>query len=400
MALRDSIGNNSSQPDSPIVIGLFSNGNDAQQAIGELREEGFRTNQIGAAFRETANEFKAQDSSSVNLANNSAADANRALTENSYTGSDSLDSGSLGGPASGSNAVTPAGLSTGSGMSIAGAGRPGPIPGSDIPHHRTRENAVAPGDTVEEWPASPTGRVMDIGPAGVDEGVAQDVVITTTEPAPVHYFGTEHENEFRHTNESEGWWEKLKRMFTDDESAADSATQPVDSGFTRGSSRNFGTGEGDLGLTPNPTAGGQVEDVREAYDFAYSPVEFEASLASLGLDQDQARAFSRQLGTRGAIVTVAAGSNTSEAESILQRNNGRIRHEEDADYGNRALDEPLTTSSALPQTGARSQVEAGEEGSHDRIQLFGEVRRAYGQRAVPPASEEEGDLRENLRRPA
>jgi hypothetical protein len=399
MALRDSIGNSSTQPDSPVVIGLFSNGNDAQQAIGELREEGFRTNQIGAAFRETVDNFRGNDSSSVNLRRNSAADANRTLTENSYTGSDSLDGGSLGGPASGSNAVTPAGLSTGSGMSMTGAGRPGPIPGSEIPHHRTRQDSVAPAETVEETPASSTGRVMDIGPADFD-GVSPDVVITTTEPAPVHYFGTEREKEFQPTSEGEGWWEKLKRMFTDEEPAADSELRPTDSVFARKSSRNFGTGEGDLGLAQDSFAGGQIEDVREAYDFAYSPGEFEASLASLGLDPRQARAFSRQLGTQGAIVTVAAGSKASEAESILQRNNGRIRHEEDADYGNRTLDEPLTSSSALPQTTTRSQVEAGDEGSHDRIQLFGEVRRAYGQRTVSAQNDSDSDVREDLRRPA
>src|SRR5450631_4219956 len=54
MALNENSFTSDLATESQVVIGLFSNGNDAQQAIGELREQGFRTNQIGAAFRETA----------------------------------------------------------------------------------------------------------------------------------------------------------------------------------------------------------------------------------------------------------------------------------------------------------------------------------------------------------
>src|ERR1700742_3108703 len=46
----DAAGANARQ----VVVGLFDNSNDAQQAVTELRAKGFTSGEIGAAFRSTA----------------------------------------------------------------------------------------------------------------------------------------------------------------------------------------------------------------------------------------------------------------------------------------------------------------------------------------------------------
>jgi hypothetical protein len=372
-------GNFKTDPGSHVVIGLFSNGNDAQQAIGELREQGFKTNQIGAAFRETAvgSEFsnpgrnRAQSShgiQDVSVGHN--------LTESAYSGASSLDGGSLGGPASGSNAVTPAGLSAGSGTGFSGAGRPGPIPGSDIPRSISHTDPDGGMQTLRREPGSKwhedvrSGRVIDIAPGGAGSDVT---TISNPTPSPA-YAEAEHLN--KHTDDHDGWWEKLKRVFTDDESSTAQVT-----GHEQKNVSKFGTGEGELGLSSNQTTA-QMND-NDQYDYAYSPVEFEGSLTSLGLDQRQSRAFARELGTHGAIVTVAAGERLSDAERILERNNGRIRYEEATDYESGTLEDGVSSTQ-------------GAYDPRERIQLFGEVRRAYRQRAT--SRDDENDI--DLRRPA
>ena len=382
MALNDS-SFNSDAADSQVVIGLFSNGNDAQQAIGELREQGFRTNQIGAAFRETAvgSEFVNSERNSTQSSHGILdVSVGHNLTESSYSGSSSLDSGSLGGHASGSNAVTPAGLSTGSSMGISGAGRPGPIPGSDIPRSISNDDP----DDVESTPRMESGekwqqdlrpdRVIDIAPGGTGSDVT-----TVPNPTPIATY-SEAEQLNKHTHEHESWWEKLKHLFTDDESTTKNVT-----GVKANSEARFGTGEGDLGLTSNQ-ATSQVND-NEDLDYAYSPAEFEGSLTSLGLDERQARAFARELGSHGAIVTVAAADRLSDAERILERNHGRIHYEEDTAHESETLENPVSST----------------QGSYDpreRIQLFGEVRRAYRQRAASNYDENGVNRRDDLRRPA
>jgi len=382
MALNDTSFRSDSATDSQVVIGLFSNGNDAQQAIGELREQGFRTNQIGAAFRETAvgsefgnperNRAQADEGiQDVSVGHN--------LTERSYSGSSTLDTGSLGGPASGSNAVTPAGLSAGSGPAISGAGLPGRIPGSDIPRSLSNDpedlRRAPEGGTGEEWRQDMrSDRVIDIAPGGTGSDI-------TTMPNPTSsttYREAERLN--KRPGEHESWWEKLKHFFTDEES-----TPAQVSDDKAKSEAKFGTGEGDLGLTSDrPTPQSNKND---DYDYAYSPTEFEGSLTSLGLDQRQARAFARELGAQGAIVTVAAEDRLSDAQRILERNNGRIRYEEDAAYAGGTLEDPVSST----------------QGSYDpreRIQLFGEVRRAYRQRTASTQDERDIDRRDDLKRPA
>ncbi len=383
MALNDSSFNSDAAADSQVVIGLFSNGNDAQQAIGELREQGFKIDQIGAAFRETAvgSEFGNSERNSTQPSHGIRdVSVGHNLTESSYSGSSSLDSGSLGGPASGSNAVTPAGLGTGSGMGISGAGHPSRIPGSDIPR------SISNDDPDDAKSMSPIGsdekrqqdlrpdRVIDIAPGGTGPDVT---TVPNPTPSATH---SEAEQLNKHPHEHESWWEKLKHVFTDDESTIKNVT-----GDKRNSEARFGTGEGDLGLTSNqPTS--QAND-NEDLDYAYSPAEFEGSLTSLGLDQRQARAFARELGSHGAIVTVAAADRLSDAERILERNHGRIRYEEDAAYESETLENPVSST----------------QGSYDpreRIQLFGEVRRAYRQRAASTYDENGLNRRDDLRRPA
>jgi len=383
MALNDSSFKSDAAAGSQVVIGLFGNGNDAQQAIGELREQGFKTNQIGAAFRETAvgSEFgnpernRAQSNQGIQDVS-----VGHNLTDRSYSGSSSLDTGSLGGPASGSNAVTPAGLSTGSGTGVSGAGRPGPITGSDIPRSITNNDSedlrsTSQREARENWQQeSRQDRVMDIAPGGSGSDVT-----TLPNPTPgAPYNEAERLNKDPHENES--WWEKLKHLFTDDESTS---TQRASDKAK--SEAKFGTGEGDLGLTSDRSAA--QADNYEDYDYAYSPADFEGSLTSLGLDPRQSRAFARELGARGAIITVAAGDRIADAERILERNNGRIRYEEDTAYESGTLENPVSST----------------QGSYDpreRIQLFGEVRRAYRQRAIPTYDEKNIDRRDDLKRPA
>jgi hypothetical protein len=382
MALNDNSFKSDRAADSQVVIGLFSNGNDAQQAIGELREQGFRTNQIGAAFRETAagSEFDSPQRNRSQIGDEIRdVTVGHNLTERSYSGSSSLDAGSAGGPASGSNAVTPAGLCTGSGTGLSGAGRPGPIPGSDIPRSLSRNetddrNAASYGEPGREWPESTrSNRAIDIAPGGS----GPDVTTLSNSTPTATYTEAERLNKASHANES--WWEKLKNFFTDDDSADTHVSSKKEKSETK-----FGTGEGDLGLTSEKPMSAVDTD---EHDFAYSAAEFEGSLTSLGLDQRQARAFARELGAQGAIVTVAAGDRLSTAEEILERNNGRIRYEQDAAYDDGGLENPLSSTQ-------------GSYNPNERIQLFGEVRRAYRQRAIPTYEEREITRRDDLKRPA
>jgi hypothetical protein len=381
MALNENSFTSDLATESQVVIGLFSNGNDAQQAIGELREQGFRTNQIGAAFRETAvgSEFSnPEHNRAQTIQGIQDVSVGHNLTESSYSGSSSLDAGSLGGPASGSNAVTPAGLSSGSGMGISGAGRPGRIPGSDIPRSISNPDRDAVtqsprGEPGNEWQQElRSDRVIDIAPGGDGSNVT-----ILPNPTPVKNYD-EAKSLNKHEHDHDSWWEKIKRLLTDDEPSTVRVT-----GDKAKSQSKFGTGEGDLGLTSNQAVN-QINE-NENYDYVYSPVEFEGSLTSLGLDRRQARAFARELRSHGAIVTVAVGDRLADAERILESNNGRIRYEEDAAYGN--LEDPVSST----------------QGSYDpreRIQVFGEVRRAYREKATSTYDENDVDRRNDLRRPA
>src|SRR5664279_1427974 len=228
-------------------------------------------------------------------------------------------------------------------------------------------------------------RVMEIAPGGTGSDVT-----TLPLPAPSAKF-SEAERLNKPPHENQSWWEKLKHVFTDDKSTSTHVT-----GDNATSEGKFGTGEGELGLNSNEAAT-EIKDngdsVNGDYDYAYSPMEFEGSLTSLGLDRRQARAFARELGSNGAIVTVAAGNRISDAERILERNHGRIRYEEDTAY----------EKDTAYEIGPLADPVSSTQGSYDpreRIQLFGEVRRAYRKAAAFNHDQNDLNHRDDLRRPA
>lgn len=113
-----------------IIAGYFANGDDAHRAINALLDEGFLPSQIGAAFHTAATPATDESPYESAIGGESLRQApGRTFNEEAAD----VDT-SAGGASSGSDAVQPAGLSSGSGSVILGAGKPGPIPGSDIEH--------------------------------------------------------------------------------------------------------------------------------------------------------------------------------------------------------------------------------------------------------------------------
>lgn len=253
-----------------VVIGYFAQYDDAQRAIDDLLAEGFQARQIGAAFH-----------------SRDAASSATGLTGTGEVGSkavrDAVNSNTIGsGPASDTRAVTPAGLSTGSGSVISGASKPGPIPGSEIPHHH--KNDIASGTETR-----------------------------ATTPLPAT--GGLHES---HNEES--WWEKLKHIFN-----SDTARKAPDKETATSTSMNFGTGEGHLATYP------------DTYEYAYSGSAFESAFSGMGVPRSHAQSLAGELSRGGAIVSVAATGQVAAAERVLERNHGRIRYEA-VQAGSRAED--------------------------------------------------------------
>ena len=244
---------------SNVVVAYFTNNADAQRALDDLLTEGFEPRQMGAAFRsDTARKGAA---------------AARDIEENVGTKTirNAIDSDTVGsGPASDTRAVTPAGLATGSGSVISGAGRPGPIPGSDIPHHRSATSSSAK---------------------------------IATDPLPAT-------GGFHEAHENEGWWQKLKNFFYGEE-----AVEGQSKGVVSETSMNYGTGEGHLATYP------------DNYEYAYSGSAFESAFSGMGVTHANAQSLVGSLQQGGAIVSVDAAERLEDAERILERNNGRIRFE-------------------------------------------------------------------------
>jgi hypothetical protein len=245
-----------------VVVAYFANTFDAQSALDDLIYEGFEPRDIGAAFRSS-----------------SAASRAAATLDEGEIGSktvhNAIDSDTVGsGPASDTRSVTPAGLSTGGGSVISGASRPGPIPGSDIPHHRSSSTARA-------TPAA------------------------TSDPLPAT--GGFHES---HTHD-DNWWQKIKNFF----SGGDAAAEGRSKGVVSESSMKFGTGEGHLATYP------------DNYEYAYSGAAFESAFSGMGVTQSNARSLVSNLQQGGAIVSVDATGRLDDAERILERNHGQIRYE-------------------------------------------------------------------------
>jgi len=254
------ISENRSHATNEVVVAYFTRSEDAQRAIDDLVTEGFASRQIGAAFRSRIG------TAPTGIDTVDSSPEGTGSLRATY-GSDSLGSG----PASGTSAVTPSGLSTGSGSVVSGAGRPGPIPGSEIPHHR---------ETTE-------------------------VETTKTVANPMPATGGFHES-----RDENNWWNKLKHIFSSDSEKSSRSEGIVDS-----TSMNFGTGEGHLATYP------------EAYDYAYSGSAFEGAFSGMGLPQQHARTLVGEMRNGGAIVSVSASGRIADAEKILERNNGRVRYE-------------------------------------------------------------------------
>jgi len=171
----------------------------------------------------------------------------------------------VGGPASGDQAVTPAGLAPGSGNAFPGApSTPGPIPGAEIP-------STLPHDLPE------TLRHDLPSTLGAGRGPGN------------------------------AWVEHLGTTY-----GSSSAETAKNRNAVRASEQKFGTGEGTLGLFP---------------DYEYSAPVFEESFGRMGVGAERARSLSRELGRGGAVVTVRAGARGTLAESILERNHGQVRLE-------------------------------------------------------------------------
>lgn len=239
------------------VVGYFADGGDASRAVHELIDEGFSAADMGAAFR------------TPRAGEREAAAVGEMKSVRELTETNPAMSGSLGGPESDDRAVTPAGLSPGSGNSFPGApSRPGPIPGAEIPQ-------TLPHDLPETLP-------HDL-PSTLQSGGA------TTAAA------------------DDRWVEHLRRSW-----GSSSAETARNRNSVRASDQKFGTGEGTLGLYP---------------DYEYSESAFEGSFSDMGLKADVARRLSGELAGGGAVVMVRAGERASLAEDILSRNRGRVGFE-------------------------------------------------------------------------
>jgi len=253
-----------------MVVGYFEDGADAYRAINELIDEGFSASQIGAAFRTPR---AGAESTAVGEMMNV-----REITERNPA-----LAGSTGGPASGDESVTPAGLAPGSGSAFPGApSTPGPIPGSEIPSTLKHD---LPETLPHDLPSTlRSGSASTMSTTGVLAGKG---------------------------DLDDTWVQHLKNLYGSGTTAA-SAETAKDRNTARSSDQNFGTGEGTLGLFP---------------ERAWSEPAFEGSFTGMGLTPDQAHSLSGELSRGGAVVTVSAGERSSLAEAILQRNHGRVRFE-------------------------------------------------------------------------
>jgi hypothetical protein len=244
-------------PDDRIVVGYFSKSADASRAINELIDEGFEVAEIGAAFRTTRGGLEAAEGGRGKGMSN----PNPAV------------SGSVGGPASQDEAVTPAGLAPGSGAAFPAPSKPGPIPGSAIPSTLRRELRHDVPSTLRS----------DL-----------EVAAVPVQPVPVTRAGTV---ESMDTEEARRG--RMREVFGEGSENA-----------KRNSGTKFGTGEGHL-----------------SPDYDYSEPSFENSFLGMGLGTRDARSLSAELNRGGAVVSITPGGRASLAEGILERNHGRVRFE-------------------------------------------------------------------------
>lgn len=129
-----------------MVAGYFAKAEDANQAIRELMDEGFGLSEIGAAFHSGSSPGRGsgQVPSPSSTATAAAAPSQRNPGSGEEEGNFPLRSEGNqelhpAGATSDTEAVSPWGLFTGGGTPFAGASRPGPITGSEIPRDLPRD---------------------------------------------------------------------------------------------------------------------------------------------------------------------------------------------------------------------------------------------------------------------
>lgn len=181
----------SSNVEDRIVVGYFSNSEDASRAISELIDEGFQTSEIGAAFR------------SASTGAFGGGRVRGGTPENPEV------SGSIGGAGSHDEAVTPAGLAPGSGNAFPAPSRPAEPPGSEIPSTLRHE---LPHDLPSTLEGDTAARPVSSAPAG-------------RMPTPTTMDADESRRE------------RLHRVFGEHRQDPNAKRDP---------SRDFGTGEGHL----------------------------------------------------------------------------------------------------------------------------------------------------------
>ena len=262
---------------SSTVVGYFANGEDAHRAIHALLNDGFESTQIGAAFN-TSRYGSSTEAAGTAGANESLATHGKSV---SYPGLEPSDSG-VTTTAADYTAVTPT-LGGGSGTGMAGAGKPGPITGSDLSHlnlpHEIKSTLAhdQPGET----------------PLHTAPGTGSFTESHSDQP---------------------GWFEKLSHVF------GVKHKHEAGSDLVSSTSQNFGTGEGHLGITPEAAAG-----YRNNYSRPYSHSAFESSFTGLGLPEAHSRHLALRLAHGGAVVMVGVTGRIVEAEKILEQNNGTVR---------------------------------------------------------------------------
>ena len=128
-----------------VVAGYFAKAEDANQAIRELMDDGFALSEIGAAFHSGSSRGRGPGQTSPSsLATAAAAPTTRNPGSGQYEGNFPLRSEGNqelhpAGASSDTEAVSPWGLFTGGGTPFAGASRPGPITGSEVPRDLPRD---------------------------------------------------------------------------------------------------------------------------------------------------------------------------------------------------------------------------------------------------------------------
>jgi hypothetical protein len=245
--------------DDRVIVGYFADGADAYRAISELIDEGFQASEMGAAFR-------ARRGGAGRPERNAEHGGVRELAERNPA-----TSGSIGGPASHDEAVTPAGLAPGSGNTFPAPVGPGPIPGTETPSNLRH-------DLPHDLPSS---------------------LRTQAEIAAEQAIRSSGSHSEMRAQRREGWQEGMNRVFRDDRER---------SGRKGSANLKFGTGEGHL-----------------FSGIEYSAPVFESAFAGMGLTPDESSSLSSELNRGGAVVAVFPSDRASLAEAILERNHGRIR---------------------------------------------------------------------------